>query len=500
MSVTIANGIKLRFVCALLIIGAPMLPEHTHAQSEFEQWQAEQNQAFRNYQSAQDGEFSEFLKKQWQEFELFQGITRDPTPKPKAMPVAPNKGLKQANKASKSETGDSARVATPHMAKKNNSTPITLSSSRSQRKHPSGTQLHVDFFGEKLSLNHNPKLAVKLKSHPSESSIGEFWAELSSANHQPLLNQLQQQKQSLWLNDWGYIQLVLQVATELYGNHGNEAKLFTWFILSHSEYRARVGHDGSEVFLMVAAKTPFYSTSYLSYDGVNYYIVSMDGQPRHVSKLFSYAGHTPHGNQDIDLILHRSPRLAVRNESRTLQFNYKGKQYQIDADYNRNIVDYLKTYPSSELSVYFRAAISKELNTSLTNALSELIKGKSELEATNLLLRFVQTAFEYKTDEAQFGREKYFFPEELFVYDYSDCEDRSVLFAYLVRTLLHLDVVGIDYPGHVATAVHFNQKVEGQLYLYNGKRYVISDPTYINASVGEAMPTVANKRAKIIPI
>ena len=54
----------------------------------------------------------------------------------------------------------------------------------------------------------------------------------------------------------------------------------------------------------------------------------------------------------------------------------------------------------------------------------------------NLLLHYLHRAFPYKTDEAQFGVERTLFAEEMFHYPYSDCEDRSILFARLVRDLM----------------------------------------------------------------
>ena len=47
------------------------------------------------------------------------------------------------------------------------------------------------------------------------------------------------------------------------------------------------------------------------------------------------------------------------------------------------------------------------------------------------------------------------FPEETINYPYSDCEDRSILFSYLVKNLLHLDIVGVKYNDHLATAINF---------------------------------------------
>jgi hypothetical protein len=75
-----------------------------------------------------------------------------------------------------------------------------------------------------------------------------------------------------------------------------------------------------------------------------------------------------------------------------------------------------------------------------------------------------------------------------------------VLFAYLVQSLMGLDVIGLNYPGHVATAVCFNEEVAGDYFEVNGKRYVIADPTYINAPVGLTMPEYKNQQAEIIPL
>jgi hypothetical protein len=126
--------------------------------------------------------------------------------------------------------------------------------------------------------------------------------------------------------------------------------------------------------------------------------------------------------------------------------------------------------------------------------------GMSETEAVNFLLRFVQTSFSYKTDDRQFGRENYLFPEETIFYPYSDCEDRSVLFAWLVRRLLSLEVIGLNYPGHVATAVQLKNSIDGDYVSHDGKRYTVADPTFINATAGMTMPEFKKTRPEIILI
>ena len=150
--------------------------------------------------------------------------------------------------------------------------------------------------------------------------------------------------------------------------------------------------------------------------------------------------------------------------------------------------------------IYFASPISIEAQRVLNNKLNEIKNQYTPIQFIDIILNFVQTAFEYKTDEQQFGYEKYFYPEEVLGYPYSDCEDRSVLYSRLVRDIMGLDVVLIYYPGHLATAVKFTQPVNGDYITYDGDRYTICDPTYINAPVGMTMPDMDNATAFILPL
>jgi hypothetical protein len=127
-------------------------------------------------------------------------------------------------------------------------------------------------------------------------------------------------------------------------------------------------------------------------------------------------------------------------------------------------------------------------------------KGKDKVEAVGILLDFVQTAFEYQTDEQQFGKERPLFGDEILFYTYCDCEDRSILFSVLVRELVGLDVVLLNYPEHLATAVRFDDDVKGDYIMIDGKRYVVCDPTYIGAHVGESMPICKETKAIVIKL
>ncbi|MGX8713611.1 MAG: hypothetical protein ACSW8I_08030 [bacterium] len=127
----------------------------------------------------------------------------------------------------------------------------------------------------------------------------------------------------------------------------------------------------------------------------------------------------------------------------------------------------------------------------------KMLEGKSGLAKAEMLLNWVQTAFEYKTDEEQFGGERSLFADESLYYPYCDCEDRSILYSILVRDLMGLDVVLLHFPGHLATAVKFTTNVEGDYLELEDGKYIVCDPTYIGAPVGLAMPEYKGKNVEI---
>ena len=117
-----------------------------------------------------------------------------------------------------------------------------------------------------------------------------------------------------------------------------------------------------------------------------------------------------------------------------------------------------------------------------------------------MLLDFVQYAFQYATDQDQFGYERPLFGDESFYYPKNDCEDRAILFSILVRDLVGLDVALVHWPGHLGAAVAFDEQVEGDYFLLDDQRYTVCDPTYIGAKIGMTMDVFKNTEVKLIKL
>lgn len=175
---------------------------------------------------------------------------------------------------------------------------------------------------------------------------------------------------------------------------------------------------------------------------------------------------------------------------------------------NRNLIDFFNTYPqacfngdqTTRWAAYANTPVEESVKDMLYPSLKNAIAGLKESDAVGILLNWVQTAFEYEYDDKVWGGDRAFFAQETLYYPYSDCEDRAILFSRLVRDLVELDVVLLYYPGHLATAVAFNGSVNGDYLTYRNRRYIVCDPTYINAGVGRTMPNMNNQEAQVIAL
>lgn len=491
--------------------------------SEFEKWMQQETQSYQEYRDKRDKEFTSFLKTQWKEMQTFQGLVRDKTPKPVKMPVAPRPEpvvetppIKQPPVIVKTPEPDRSPVKQPVVVTpppvikpavpvvkvppiKPAPEPVKIQPVPVV-KLPQGKTLNTSFYGQKLRFNYDPGLKVRLALRIDEKAMSGYWSDLSKADYEPLLKQINAQREPLSLNDWGFTLLIHEVARGINPGRRNEQSMLTWFMLTKAGYRARIAYDANQVFLLLPSRQQLFAAPYFTFDKVRYYALGFDGKKQQPGRVFTYDGHYPGATRHLDMSLTRSINTGRSENEKILSFKYKGKTHRIRVGYDKQTVDYLTTYPQMDIGMYFSSDVNRATGNPLLAQLKPMVEGQSEQDAVNLLLRFVQTAFKYKTDEGQFGTENYLFPEETLYYPYSDCEDRSVFFAWLVHNLLGLEVVGLDFPGHIAAAVHFNEKVRGDSIMFNKKRYVVTDPTYINASAGMTMPDYKNKRPGVIRI
>ncbi|MCW8831261.1 MAG: hypothetical protein OQK32_07055 [Gammaproteobacteria bacterium] len=506
----------------------------SYANDDFSRWKQQYQESFQEYKDKRDKEFTAFLKMQWKEMDLLKGKELDTTPKPKVMPVAkplpvkqpqpiptPEPVVKDEPEPQKvPELKPDPVVKIPETPKPVVETP-TLPESKPEpvvlqpvvepepdikpvvppepRVVHKGRKIVISYMGGRHTFYYDPKLKASFHSRVNEKAVSRFWSDLSKADYDDLINQINEKSDALKLNDWAYALLVNEISKNIYSTESSQS-LFSWFILAKAGYQSRIAYNDKKVFLLVPSKQPLYAVPYFTFDKVRYYAVRFDGKDQKLGQVYTYDGNYPDAIKALNMQMNTEAQVASKVMRRDLSFDFEGKRYQIRAAYNNDRIRFMETYPQLDLEWYFKGKVSAVASTSLQRQLSNHMKGMDEQKAVNFLLRFVQTSLRYKTDEVQFGKENYLFPEETLYYPYSDCEDRSILFAWLVHSLLGMDVVGLDYPGHVATAVRFKGRIAGDAIMHNGQRYVVADPTYINASVGMTMPDFKKEKPEVIKI
>lgn len=451
------------------------------AQDDYESWQKKEQEKLKKYISEEDSKFSDFLKQQWKPQEIKEGAKPFEKPKPKLPPLVPSV-KEDANRKFSVEKAPTGDVTTKPGGKENDiqfNLPIP-------KKH-----IHkLEFFSLLLPVTYTADLAVALNTQIDNESIAEYWKNISAANFKECLDQSLALSAKMKLNDWGYTKLLFETGKLINKNRINESYLFTWFMLIKSGYKAKVGYENSRVYLLIPSNNKLYGVPFFSFKSAEqkYYILNLENTNNNADQIYTYNQDYPGTDKIFSFSFRELPDMGVQYQERNIIYINSGREYKIPFRYNTGLIKYLENYPYTDLQVYFSSTLSAAAEGQLISALKSVTDSLSETDALNFLLGFVQYATDYKVDNDQFGYEKPLFPEESLYYKYSDCEDRSIFFSYIVRKVLGLKVVGLDYPDHIATAVLLNSPHDGDAVSVKDKKYLICDPTYIGASIGTAMP------------
>lgn len=449
-----------------------------------------------SYRDSVNAQYVDFLKKRWENFKLLkQGRSFTPMPEPPvydprdsvpaddvSIPVVELQPLPQ----SKPEPV----IVEPDLPKPNIE-PVPVEVKK---------RMSADFFGTRVQVAVAGGRCSRMTG-VSEAEVAAYWKALSAMPVSTWIADAQRLAQELRLDDWGTFQLMGTLFNAyLPGGTENELVVFRTFMLNQLGYKAKIGRSQSELFVLLVTTSPLQNTSYFTITergGHTQYFV-INPHHRNLTQVQTCAGEYGDGGRAMNLAVVSLPELA--NDIESTELTFENRTYTIDC--NRNRVRYCETYPYVDFSVYANAPIDKPTFDCLREELLPQITGKSQKEAANFLLHWVQSSFRYKTDPDQYGYEKWNFVEETIVSDYCDCDDRAVLYAQLVKNLLGMKVVLIYYPGvHLATAVHFdNDQVKGTHVNVGNEKYFVCDPTYVGADVGMAMPDLRNTKVEIITL
>lgn len=479
-----------RFLVILLCVAATSVSAQedfeaikARMQSNFNSFQRQARDDFDAFRRKANEDYARFLEQAWQQMDAMSPIPAPQQPKPTKVPP-------HVVTTPSSTPLDLESIAPAAIAQDIDDSPEIQISAEMETMDE-----EVDFYSTKVVMRVAQKVSSFVLGNTTEKVVASAWRKLAAGDYDPLLKDCLSQRNKMQLCDWAYIRLCNDAARTTMGNRQNESVMLQAFLLTQSGYRVRMAENNGKLVLLVPFDHTVYNYAFLNIDGEKYYVLDDNKKG-----TFRVCQASFPRERTASIAIARQPQLAMRaTAAKTFGGNGRYPEMKVTLGSNRNLIDFYSQYPISDAwSSYAQASLSESTKNVLYPALRTHIAGKSKQKAVDMLLDFVQHAFDYKTDQEQFGYERPLFGDESFYYPYNDCEDRSIVFSILVHDLLGLDVVLLHYPGHLATAVDLGNSVKGDYVNVSGKRFVVCDPTYIGASVGESMPQFKDVKVKII--
>lgn len=484
---------------SIVLIGFLLIPAGLRAQNDSSNFQqnylefVEQAlQEYNDFKEQAQNEFEQFLAEAWTEFQSFAGLEGAySVQKPESLPSIPTASSIIQVEAPSLE-GEMPLEENPSEPK----------NSRFEFDTNPSDAVIINFYGRRMEFDVPQGLRVKPQG-TRERHVSRYHEAMRQSGATPKLQiQLDQAVRQMGLNEWGYFTLLRALSEQLFTDT-NDRVLFSFYMLHSHGFKARVGRgkDSGQLLLLLALDNSkeVYSQTFFRIKGTKFYAIYGNG--RKGECVFSYNENADDSSlKEIGLDFAQPLHIAACDKTRKLHLNKVNAD--IELPYSTSHLRYYDDIPTTVFPIYFKTPVAIEAEQVLTQTFNTLGKQYNKVQLVDIMLNFVQSAFTYKIDEQQFGREKYFFPEEVIGLPYSDCEDRSALFAWLVQRFIGYDVIGVLYDDHLATAVCFGNdaQLEGKSVMLNGKRYMVCDPTYCNAAIGTVMPKFANVKYEIVKI
>lgn len=457
---------------------------------EFDSFRKEINEDFNNFRKEIMSDFIEFVRNPWKESD-----SKPPVPKPKENPIPPVTIPENDSvpKDDKPIVIDNVIKLEPVLPQPEPIEPI--------KEVPTIQENYISFeyFGTQCKVRFPNNIIYKVNGM-NENAIADALAVLTSDEFDNLMFDCLKIREDLQLCDWAYLLFLNDMSQASCGKETNEATLLMSYVYLQSGYKMRLAHDGQHLYMLYSSKHSIFEKSCFNIDGDDFY-----GVTELPSRLMVSNANFPK-EKSLSLIIPQQPLLTIAISPKRRIASSRYSSFVLTPEVNKNLLSFYETYPSSyyngdfmtQWAQYANTPIAPNVAESLYPEIRKMLNGLSEKDAVNKLLNWVQTGFEYEFDDKIWGHDRTFFAEESLYYPYCDCEDRSVLLSRIIRDVLKLKCLLIYYPGHLATAVKFNEDVNGDYISVDGNKYIVCDPTYIGAPVGVTMPEMKNSKAGVI--
>jgi len=375
------------------------------------------------------------------------------------------------------------------------------------------TKISIDLFGL------NPVFSIPKTISEVDINRAFFYENAADAvrknvpKFQPLAQSINTFSAKYRLNDWLKLQLAYQIISKIYPE-ASVQKLSLMLLLRSMNYNSLIIQTGKEndaqFNVAVEINHPLYNSVVFNHDEKLFGVINLATgsffsslEKNKLGYFVDISKELAEEKNSMNIRPTFYPKLPFKKTIRLRTWKFENKTYKLSFTLNKNLVAYFKSYPQIKMGYYFSHPINQSLVRAVIVPLKQTIQKEKmdEKKAVEFLLAFCHHAFEHSDDRETKRGEHHNFVEETLYDKTSDCEDKSVLLAALIRAILGYDVIGLEYPEHISLAVNIpNQKVPGVGYKYQGKLYMEADPSFIGCSLGDTQPELQNENPNVIPI
>lgn len=369
-----------------------------------------------------------------------------------------------------------------------------------QEKHSAS----LNFLKDTISLQFSQNDFVDFIGPLSEASIKAFYDRAQQTNFTKIAKNLVAYKDQHGLNDWFYYQLIRRTSQAISpkADSYHRYTLYKWFFLRASGYDAILTIHEDKILLYVRSDENVYNIPYRLSNGKNYICLNYHDygaidfeKEKFVQVLSDMSGEAGSFSYKVTQV----PEFSDKDYTeKKIAFTYYQNQYQFTIKLNPEVKNIFNNYPAVDYEEQFNMPLSKKTYESLLSSLRAPIAKMKQKEGIDFLLHFTRYAFLFKPDREVFGSEKRMSPEQTLLYEYSDCEDRSALFFFLVKEIYNLPMIILSYPEHVTVAVALD-KPHGKTIDYNGRKYSVCEPSpqRIDLRIGQMLPALVGKSYQV---
>ena len=439
---------------------------------------------FYKYSQIRDNEFAEYLKETWNDYPIFAGLSDGYLKQLRQEPVFNNSDFVM-------NPPENLPFRKPEGFDYNEMN--HCKNIPGIRKPESETFNPVNgvfrFYDQTINITYDKLLALSNITAVSERAVSEFWKSFSLPNSNNLVDQLMNYRDLLGLGDWGYFQLVKAASNYIFSDKQLNADLLTWALMIRSGYDVRIAFNQSCVTILFPSENTIYSKQFILIEQKRFYL----DREMNSQLLVTCQKSFPDNNRMIDLEFYKALNFSGKLTVQKILYQWNKKNYQFIFRTNPYVVQFYNDYPKTEPTIYFKAPVSSILKEDLLEQLYPLLLKMNKTEAVSFLQQFVQREFVYISENQKDELSLHRFAEQIIGSKSGDERGKSVLFSWLVRILLQSPIVGIKFPGYFTTAINFDEPLDIDFYIFNKKKYYITDPTFREAPIGVTLPELSGQ-------